>query len=90
MEVGPFWFLILVFIFLERETIVGAVGMWKSRSDFQGQWEDRETVVWFFSLPTARHFHSAAVCFFHALRLRIVAHNWRLAACMSRAASVSD
>ena len=32
--------------------------MWKSRSGFQGRWEERETVFWFSSLSTARHFHS--------------------------------
>src|ERR1700693_5535302 len=35
----------------------GAVGMWESRSDFQGLWEERETRFWFSSLSIARHFH---------------------------------
>ena len=37
--------------------VVGAVGMWESRSDFQGRWEERHTWGWFSSLSTARHFH---------------------------------
>ena len=31
--------------------------MWESQSDFQGQWEERETVLGFSSLSTARHFN---------------------------------
>ena len=42
----------------EGIVVVGAVGMWESRSDFQGRWETRETCLWFSSFPTARHFHS--------------------------------
>src|SRR6266568_4582090 len=44
--------------FLVKGLVVGAVGMWESRSDFQGLWEARETWVWFSSLSIARHFHS--------------------------------
>jgi len=29
--------------------------------DFQGRWKEWETAVWFSTLSTARHFHSAAV-----------------------------
>jgi hypothetical protein len=45
----------------------GAVGMWESRSDFQGLWEERETWVRFSSLSIARHFHGPPR-FLHALR----------------------
>src|SRR5258708_39846960 len=67
-----------------------AVGMWESRSDFQGLWEARETWVWFSSLSIARHFHSP-LAFHHALRLRCRrANSLRFASCMSAAAWVSD
>jgi hypothetical protein len=85
-----FWFLMLFFGFFEREQIVAAVGMWKIAQRFPRAVGKRgETVVWFSSLSTARHFHSFGFAF-HALRRPIAAHSWRLASCMSRAASVSD
>ena len=34
-----------------------AVGMWESRSDFQGRWEGWKTWGWFSRLSTDRHFH---------------------------------
>jgi hypothetical protein len=33
------------------------VGMWESRSDFQGRWEGWKTCLWFSRLSTDRHFH---------------------------------
>jgi hypothetical protein len=39
-----------------RAQTVGAVGMWESRSDFQGRWETKETWVWFSSFFTRRSF----------------------------------
>src|SRR5271154_1758392 len=36
--------------------IVGPVGMWESLSDFQGRWEEWESVFWISTLSTARHF----------------------------------
>ena len=45
------------FDFGNEGLVVEAVEMWKSRSDFQGRWEERETSFWFSSLSTARHFH---------------------------------
>lgn len=38
--------------------VVEAVGMWESRSDFQGRWERWETATQFATASTARHFHS--------------------------------
>src|SRR5205807_2076579 len=38
----------------------GAVGMWESRSDFQGRWKGWKTCIWFSRLSTDRHFHSLA------------------------------
>jgi hypothetical protein len=35
-----------------------AVGMWESRSDFQGQRKGWKTCFWFSRLSTDRHFHS--------------------------------
>ena len=72
-----------------KELIIGAVGMWESRSDFQGRWERRETWFWFSSFSTARHFHGAPR--FHALWRfwRKLRNNFRLATCMRCAASVS-
>src|ERR1700758_4403679 len=77
--------------FFEREKpVVGAVGMWESRSDLQGLWEGRETWVWFSSLSIARHFHSPPR-FHHALCLRCRrANSLRLASRISVAAWVSD
>src|SRR5215212_7040288 len=43
-------------------TVVAAVGMWESRSDFQGRWAPRETWCWFSWASTARHFHSRLSC----------------------------
>src|SRR5437868_7467365 len=37
--------------------IVVRVGMWESRSDFQGRWEAWESWVWISTPSTARHFH---------------------------------
>ncbi len=37
------------------------MGMWESRSDFQGRWEGWKTCLWFSRLSTDRHFHGLAV-----------------------------
>ena len=82
---APFW------IGMEGERIVvGAVGMWESRSDFQGRWETRETCFWFSSFSIARHFHSPLPCvqlfvFVHAK----LANSLLLACCILLAAAVS-
>jgi hypothetical protein len=41
--------------FWDKDIVIGAVGMWESRSDFQGRWEARETVVLVF-----RAFHGSS------------------------------
>lgn len=41
-----------------RTAVAEAVGMWKSRRDFQGRWKGWETCSWFSNLSTDRHFHS--------------------------------
>jgi hypothetical protein len=58
-EWGSFLFIV------SKGIVVEAVGMWESRSDFQGRWKGRETWVWFCSLSTDRHLHSRH---FHADR----------------------
>ena len=82
---------LLLGIGLERERIVvGAVGMWESRSDFQGRWETRETRFWFSSFPIARHFHSpSAVARRGLLAEAKRANSLLLACCIRRAAAVS-
>jgi hypothetical protein len=82
---GPFW--VLVFVSKPHSSALWKCG--NRGSDFQGLSKTRETAVWFSSFCTARHFHNAGSVFFYARRLRILIHNWRLASCMSRAASVS-
>src|ERR1700736_403097 len=81
-------FLGLVFSVSERGNIVGAVGMWESRSDFQGLWETQgKPVVGFPRFPHARHFHSPPRffmrCAFYAgwpaLSAWRSASHWRLA-----------
>ena len=49
---------------LYKEVVVGAVGMWESRSDFQGRWEEWKTWGWFSRLSTDRHFHGSPVSSF--------------------------
>ena len=68
---------------------VAAVGMWESRSDFQGLWARRKTCLWFSSASTDRHFHGPPV---HAVHLRSgskLANKRRLACCILCAASRS-
>ena len=50
------------FLRLGEGLVVEAVGMWKSRSDFQGRWEGWEAWVWLSMLSTDRHFHSLLGC----------------------------
>ena len=47
------------------------MGMWESRSDFQGRWEGWKTCLWFSRLSTDRHFHGfpLLVCFGSFLQL---------------------
>src|SRR5579871_3805946 len=40
---------------------VGAVGMWESRSDFQGLWARWKTCFWFSTASTDRHFHGPPI-----------------------------
>jgi hypothetical protein len=40
-----------LFVVRTRNLVVEAVGMWESRSDFQGRWEEGETVFGFPRIP---------------------------------------
>ncbi len=75
-----------------HKTVVVAVGMWESRRDFQGRWEERETWVWFSAPSMARHFHSAVLArsITYAESAPILRNSSFLASRISRAASVSD
>ena len=76
----------------EGEIVVEAVGMWESRSDFQGRWETEETDFGFPPFSSARHFHSRSrSALFHAdlFTGNKSAKSTRLACCIRFAASVS-
>jgi len=73
-----------------KRIVVGAVGMWESRSDFQGRWETRETCFWFSSFSIARHFHSPLLAFQRGVFAPAkLANSLLLACCICRAAAVS-
>jgi len=75
----------------ETELAAGAVGMWESRSDFQGLWETEENLGLVFLVFHAPVISTVLPGFFHALLLCWKrANSLRLAFCIPTAAWVSD
>jgi len=69
------------------------VGMWESRSDFQGRWEGWKTCLWFSRLSTDRHFHGfpPLVCFgSFLLLLGSSAETIRFGASLKNVSTVGD
>lgn len=67
---GSFLWVFLVVFGMNIGIAVGAVGMWKSRSDFQGRGKTKGNLVLvFLRFSTARHFHGAPrfSCYFPLL-----------------------
>lgn len=85
MGLGSF----LGFLFCEKAALVGAVEMWESRQRFPRAVDNEGNRCLVFLVVHGPAFPQRGVPFFHALRLRILIHNWRLASCRLRAASVS-
>ena len=70
--------------------VAGAVGMWESRSDFQGPWETKGNLGLVFLVFHARHFHGLPGFIYALLLCWKRANNLRLASRISVAAWVSD